>query len=103
MRYNKYNKGDKHHNKDITGGTKMKKIEFAKNITNGTEDSLVINEYSQLIHYDVAVNMMDDDLREELHFELAPCTEQEFFEAYAKAHQEKFGEVWELSKANPVY
>lgn len=81
----------------------MKKIEFAKNITNGTEDSLVINEYGQLIHYDVAVNMMDDDLREELHFELAPCTDQEFFEAYAKAHQEKFGEVWELSKANPVY
>lgn len=81
----------------------MKKIEFAKNITNGTEDSLVINEYGQLIHYDVAVNMMDDDLRNELHFELAPCTDQEFFEAYAKAHQEKFDEVWELSKANPVY
>lgn len=81
----------------------MKKIEFAKNITNGTEDSLVINEYGQLIHYDVAVNMMDDDLRNELHFELAPCTDQEFFEAYEKAHQEKFDEVWELSKANPVY
>lgn len=30
-------------------------------------------------------------------------TDQDFFEAYEKAHQEKFGEVWELSKANPVY
>ena len=81
----------------------MKRIEFAKNITNGTEDSFVINEYGQLIHYDVAVNMMDDDLRNELAIKLAPCTDQEFFEAYAKAHQEKFDEVWELNEANPVY
>ena len=46
---------------------------------------------------------MDDDIREELAAELAPCTEQEFFTAYAKAHAEKFGEEWELDKKNPVY
>ena len=46
---------------------------------------------------------MDDDIREELTAELAPCTEQEFFTAYAKAHAEKFGEEWELDKENPVY
>lgn len=80
----------------------MKKIEFAKNITNEAE-GMVVNAFGQLIDYDVAVNMMDDDLREKLHFELAPCTDQEFFEAYAKAHQEKFDEVWELNEANPVY
>lgn len=82
----------------------MKIIELTnptKNIT--TERIFVINEYGQLIDYDVAVNMMDDDLREKLHFELAPCTDQDFFEAYAKAHQEKFDEVWELNEANPVY
>lgn len=64
---------------------------------------MVVNDFGVKFDFDVAVNCMDDDLREELHFELAPCTEQEFFEAYARAHQEKFGEVWEFSKANPVY
>lgn len=85
-------------------------VNFAKNnaenyeiIDVETEEILVVNASGQLIHYNAAVNMMDDDLREELHFELAPCTDQEFFEAYAKAHQEKFDEVWELSKNNPVY
>lgn len=62
-----------------------------KNI-NGTE-----------INYDAAVALMDDDLCEELNGELAPCTEQEFFSAYEKAHAEKFGEEWELSKENTCY
>lgn len=64
---------------------------------------MVVNGFGVKFDFDVAVNCMDDDLRNELAAELAPCTEQEFFEAYAKAHQEKFDEVWELSKANPVY
>lgn len=50
-----------------------------------------------------AVALMDDDIREELARELAPCTDQEFFAAYERAHEEKYGEEWELSKANPVY
>lgn len=69
----------------------MKEIKMVKNL-NGTE-----------ICYDAAVVLMDDDLREELHRELAPCTEQEFFSTYEKAHAEKYGEEWELSKANPCY
>lgn len=74
-----------------------------KNITKEPERIFVVNAFGQLINYDVAVNFMDDDLREKLHFELAPCTDQEFFDAYEKAHQEKFGEVWVLGEANPVY
>lgn len=35
---------------------------------------------------------MDDDIREELHAKLAPCTEQVFFDEYVKAHREKFNE-----------
>lgn len=69
----------------------MKEIKKVKNL-NDTE-----------IYYDSAVVLMDDDLREELHRELAPCTEQEFFSAYEKAHAEKYGEEWELSKTNPCY
>lgn len=63
----------------------------------------VKNTYGTEINYEVAVELMDDDIREELTAELAPCTEQEFFTAYAKAHAEKSGEEWELDKENPVY
>lgn len=43
------------------------------------------------IEFDVLVNLMDDDLREQLHADLAPCTEQEFLDAYCKAHYKHFG------------
>lgn len=63
----------------------------------------VKNFWGVEINYDVAVQMMEDDLREEIHAYLAPCTEQEFFDEYAKRHEEKFGEEWELAKENPCY
>lgn len=63
----------------------------------------VINQNGAEIDFEVAVSLMDDDLREELSADLAPCTEQEFFSAYAKAHENKFGEEWELAKENPCY
>lgn len=63
----------------------------------------VINGEGTEINYDAAVMHMDDDLREELNYELAPCTEQEFFTAYAKRHEEKFGEEWFLNTKNPTY
>ena len=66
--------------------------------------NMVINMNGTEIDYDVAVAMMDDELREALHFQLAPCTDQEFFTAYEKAHADKYGEDdWELSKENPCY
>lgn len=64
---------------------------------------MVKNFWDVKIDYDVAVQMMDDDLREEIHADLAPCTEQEFFDEYTRRHEEKFGEDWELSKENPCY
>lgn len=63
----------------------------------------VINPHGEIIPVNVAIQLMNDDLREELHRELAPCREQDFFEAYCEAHEEKFGEVWELAKSNPCY
>lgn len=63
----------------------------------------VKNSWDVEVNFEAAVILMDDDIREELHMKMAPCTEQEFFEAYAKAHEEKFGETWELDKENPVY
>jgi hypothetical protein len=42
-------------------------------------------------HFDAAVMLMDDDIREELHDRISPCTDLEFMEEYMKAHAEKYG------------
>lgn len=44
------------------------------------------------VDYESAVELMDDDLREELCDDLTPCTAQEFFDEYARRHRERFGE-----------
>lgn len=49
-----------------------------------------------LVDFDAAVNMMDDEIREKLHNELAPCPDQEFMDAYAEAHEAKFNERFEI-------
>lgn len=41
--------------------------------------------------YNAAVALMDDDIREDLHAELAPCTDAEFLAAYMAAHEAKYG------------
>jgi hypothetical protein len=46
--------------------------------------------------YNVAVNMMDDEIREELHRELAPCTDEEFLAAYIAEHEKRFGEEFTI-------
>lgn len=63
----------------------------------------VTNFWDVEIDFDAAVALVDDDIREEIAKELAPCTEQEFFDAYCKAHEDKYGEEWELAKRNPCY
>lgn len=63
----------------------------------------VINQYGKPLNFDSAVNLMDDDIREQLNDELAPCTNQVFFDAYVKAHAEKFSERWILDNPNPVW
>lgn len=40
--------------------------------------------------YDLAVDAMDDEIREKLHDEIAPCTDEEFLIAYLKEHKEKY-------------
>lgn len=63
----------------------------------GTAADWIINEADKpvtlngkSISFDAAVNLMDDQLREELHSTLAQCTDQEFLDAYVKAHAAKF-------------
>ncbi|WP_278558883.1 hypothetical protein [Acidaminococcus intestini] len=60
-------------------------------------DQYVEDSDGHMIYYDAAVEMMDDDLREELHREMAPCTNQEFYDAYVKAHAAKYnGEKFQI-------
>lgn len=46
--------------------------------------------------YNAAVEMMDDEIREELHAEMSPCTDEDFLTAYMEAHKEKFGADFEI-------
>lgn len=60
-------------------------------------DQYVEDEDGHMIDYDAAVEMMDDDLREQLHREMAPCSNQAFYDAYVKAHAAKFnGEKFQI-------
>ena len=47
--------------------------------------------------YDVAVSLMDDEIRERIHRDLAPCTEEEFLTAYMFEHDEQFGEEFTVN------
>ena len=41
--------------------------------------------------YNAAVELMDNDLREEIHAEISPCSELEFLTEYMQRHKEKYG------------
>lgn len=57
--------------------------------------SVMLN--GEMVNFDVAVNLMDDEIREEVHADLAPCSDQEFIDEYAKRHEEKFGKEFVIS------
>lgn len=47
-------------------------------------------------YYKIAVELMDDEIREKLHRKMAPCTEEEFLEAYKIEHMKKYGEEFTI-------
>ena len=54
--------------------------------------TITIQEIIDGGYYDAAVETMDDDLREELCNDLAPCSMGEFLRAYVDACPGRFGE-----------
>ena len=64
---------------------------------------MVINKNGKELHFNATIQFMDDEIREKLHREIAPCTKQKFFTAYEEAHKERFGEDWFLSEPNPTW
>ena len=59
----------------------------------------VINKNGTEINFESAIELMDCKICEILE----ACNKQEYFTAYEKAHEKKYGDEWELSKENPVY
>ena len=57
---------------------------------------LTVNGYDRKVDFDACVNMMDDDLREQVHCELAPCTDQAFLDRYCQLHEKKYGEEFQI-------
>lgn len=49
------------------------------------------------IPFEAIVCLMDDEIREEVHMELAPCTDAEFLEAYREKHFAKYGEEFTIN------
>ena len=50
----------------------------------------------EMVDFDAAVNLMDDEIREAVHADLAPCTDQEFMDEYVRRHEEKYGQSFEF-------
>lgn len=44
------------------------------------------------VDFEAAVQLMDDGLREEVHAAMAPCSQGDFLDVYAAAHELRFGE-----------
>ena len=49
------------------------------------------NARGKRLYFEATANAMDDDLRDQLNYLMAPCTDEEFLEAYCEAHEKKFG------------
>lgn len=68
-----------------------KTIETSNSRKGRKEPKMSVKDYyGNDVNFEAAVELMDKDICEQLHDQMAPCTEQEFFDAYAKAHAEKF-------------
>lgn len=64
----------------------------------------VKNKNGYELDFDTAVIYMTDEIREQVHDEIAPwCTEQDFLTAYEEAHEKATGKEWFLSSENPCY
>ena len=49
-----------------------------------------------IVDFDQCVNLMDDEIRENLHMEYGWASEQEFLDMYCQDHMQKFGKEFAL-------
>lgn len=48
------------------------------------------------VDFKVCVNLMDDEIRESIHNDTAPCEDQKFLDKYVARHLEKYGEEFKI-------
>ena len=60
------------------------------------KDIMITSKSGQEIPYNIIEVLMDDDIRENLHRELAPCSEEKFLAEYCKEHQAKYHEEFRI-------
>jgi hypothetical protein len=53
---------------------------------------VVFLPWGDQISFKAAVALMDDEIREQVHAEKAPCFPQDFLDRYCELHEEKYGE-----------
>jgi len=63
----------------------------------------VTNTNGKAIDFEASIEHMDAIVRDTIANDGVERTEQQFFSEYETIHADKFGEEWELSKANPVW
>lgn len=63
----------------------------------------ITNPHNREIDFAAAHNLMDDQLCNAIASDLAPCSEQEFFDEYCRRHVAKYGSSFEPAKENPVW
>lgn len=57
--------------------------------------TVIINDNP--IDFSAAIMLMDDDLRDQAHSELAPCTDQMFVDRYCELHAAKYGKQFTVN------
>jgi hypothetical protein len=65
-------------------------------MTIDTKKPIYFPSGKELYNWEHAVELMDDDLREQIHTHLVCCTKQKFFDIYCKLHYEKFGSNFDI-------
>ena len=64
---------------------------FEEMYTTANDSPVVLDDDGELIIFESVVPGMDDEIRESVHSDLAPCSNQAFFDEYCKRHEEKYG------------
>ena len=76
---------------NVTADFERKIIIGCDNYVDEAGGGKVYGYNADVVDFDVAVNLMDDDIRESVHRDLAPCTKQDFFNEYCERHLAKYG------------
>lgn len=54
------------------------------------------NNMVDIKYFNEAVNMMDSEIREDLHKEISPCSDEKFLREYEKRHFDKYNEEFSI-------